>query len=115
MKTIIHLIVSALAIIISAYVLPGVHVDGFMAALITALVLGLVNIFIKPILKVLTFPLTVVTLGLFSLILNALMVLLVDKLVPGFEVDGFLWAFIFAIVLSIVNSIFNRFDGDDTN
>ncbi|CAN5125146.1 phage holin family protein [soil metagenome] len=110
MKTILHWIISALAVIVASYILPGVHVTGFVAALILALVLGLINAVIRPILKLLTLPLNILTLGLFGLVINALMVMLADKIVPGFAVDGFLWAFIFAIVLAIVSSIFHMFE-----
>ena len=113
MKTILHWIISALAVIVTAYILPGVHVAGFTAALIAALVLGFVNAFVKPILKVVTFPLSVLTLGIFSLILNVLLVMLVAKIVPGFTIDGFWWAALFAIVLSIISSIFHTFDRKD--
>ena len=110
MKTILHFIISALAIIVTAYILPGVHVTGFIAAFIAALVLGFINAVIKPILKVLTFPLTVLTLGIFSLVLNVLLVMLAAKIVPGFTIDGFWWAALFAIVLSIISSLFHLFD-----
>lgn len=102
-----RLIVSGLAVFITCYLLPGADVDGFVTALIVAVVLGLVNIFIKPILLVLTLPITLVTLGLFTLVINALMVLLVDYLVPGFNVTSFWWALAFAFVLSIINWFLN--------
>jgi len=110
MKTIIHWLLSALAVIVTAYILPGVHVTGFIAAFVAAIVLGAFNTFLKPVLKVLTLPLTILTLGLFSLVLNALLVLLATKIVPGFTIDGFWWAVLFAIVLSIVSSLFHLFD-----
>lgn len=98
-------IVYAVAIAISAYLLPGIHVDGPLAVLITALVLGIINAVLKPILQLLTLPLTILTLGLFSLVINALMVLLAAAIVPGFNVDGFWWALIFAIVLSLISGV----------
>lgn len=101
---IVNLIVNALAVIISAYILPGVKVDGFVTALIVAVVLGAVNMFIKPILLFLTLPLNVLTLGFFTFVINATLVLLVSSLVPGFKVEGFLYALIFSLVLSIVSS-----------
>ena len=113
MNTIIHWVVSALAVIVAAYVLPGVHVTGFVAALIAALVLGLINAFVKPVLKVLTLPLNILTLGLFSLVLNALLVMLAAKIVPGFTIDGFLWAAIFAVVLAIVSSVLHMLGTHD--
>jgi putative membrane protein len=103
----VNLIISTLAVLISAYILPGVKVDGFLTAIVVAVVLGIVNIFIKPILLLLTFPLTILSLGLFYFVINALMVLLVSMIVPGFKVSGFFWALIFSLVLSIVSSFLN--------
>ncbi|MDQ3089814.1 MAG: phage holin family protein [bacterium] len=110
MNILIRLIVSAAAVVASSYLLPGVQVDGWKAALIVALVLGLINAIIKPIITILTLPITILTLGLFALVINALLVLLADAIVPGFNVDGFLWAFIFGLVLSVVNFLVKRFD-----
>jgi putative membrane protein len=104
MHIILNLLINAVAIIVAAYLLPGVHVVDFTAALIAAIVLALVNAFLKPILVILTLPLTLLTFGLFILILNVLLVLLVSAIVPGFEVDGFLWAILFSIVLWVVNT-----------
>lgn len=100
----VNLIVSALAVIISAYILPGVKVDGFATAVVVAVVLGVVNMFIKPILILLTLPLTILSLGLFTFVINAVLVLLVSNLVPGFKVEGFLSALLFSLVLSIVGA-----------
>lgn len=103
MAFIINWLVSTLAVIISAYLLPGVSVSGFFAALVTALVLGFVNAVIRPILLVLTLPLTVLTLGLFALVINALLVMLTSAIVPGFDVRNFWWALLFGVVLSLIN------------
>ncbi len=103
MGFLINWIVSGLAIVITAYLLPGVRLSGFFAALVTALILGLINAFIKPVLSLLTLPLTVMSLGLFALVLNALLIMLTSKIVPGFQVQGFWWALAFSLVLSIVN------------
>ena len=103
----VNLIVSTLAVLISAYILPGVKVDGFLTAIVVAVVLGAANVFIRPILILFTLPLTILTLGLFTFVINALLVLLVSSLVPGFKVSGFLWALIFSLVLSIVGSFLN--------
>ncbi len=108
MSILINWLVSGLAILVSAYILPGVHVSSLSAALVTAVVLGVVNAFIKPILVVLTLPISILTLGLFTLVINALLILLTSKLVPGFQVDGFLWALIFSIVLSLINSFLHK-------
>lgn len=97
---------SALAVMISAYVLPGVHVNEFTDALIVAAVLALLNAILKPLLIVLTIPITVFTLGLFLLVINAIIIIVADKLIGGFSVDGFWWAVLFSIILSIVTSIF---------
>ncbi len=113
MKILIHWLVSALAILITAYVLPGVHVTGFAAALILALVLGIINAFLRPILVILTLPITILTLGLFVLVINALLVMLAASVVPGFTVDGFWWALIFALVLTIVSSVLHSVEKED--
>lgn len=104
MSIIINWLVSALAILVSSYVLPGVHIASFTTALVVAVVLGIINAVIKPILIILTLPINILTLGLFTLVINALIILLATNLVPGFKVDGFLWALTFSIVLSLVNS-----------
>ena len=104
LKVLINWIVSALVILVVAYFLPGVHVSGFVAALTVALVLGLINAIIKPIFVMLTLPLTVVTLGLFVFVINALLVMLASAIVPGFVVYGFFWALVFSLVLSISNA-----------
>lgn len=105
MGILINWLISALVIIIAAYVLPGVHVAGFMAALWVALVLGILNALLKPILILLTLPINILTLGLFTLVINALLIVLVTKLVPGFRVDGFGWALLFSLVVSLINMI----------
>lgn len=108
MNILISWIVSALAILASAYVLPGIKVDGFVAALTIAVVMGLVNAVIKPILIVLTLPINILTLGLLTLVINALLILLVAKIVPGFAVAGFWWAVAFSIVLSLVGAVLQK-------
>ncbi len=100
-----HWFVSALAIMISAYLIPGVHVT-IIGALVLAVVWGLINVFIKPVISILTFPVTIITLGLFSLVVNALLIILSAKIVPGFSVDTFWSAFFFAIILSLVTALF---------
>ena len=103
MKTIIHFLVSTLAIIITAYILPGVHVSGLLAAFVLAVVLGIINTVLRPILIFLTLPLTIVTLGISVLFINALLVLLASYIVPGFSVASFWSAFLFGIVLAIIS------------
>lgn len=108
MAILINWLLSALAIIAAAYILPGVHVQDFLTALVLAIVLGIINAILKPILVMLTLPITLVTLGLFTLVINALLVLLATLIVPGFQVDNFLWALLFSIVLSLVNAVLQQ-------
>ena len=96
-------LVSALAIGITAYLLPGVRLSGFLAALITAVVLGLFNAIIKPLLLLLTLPINILTLGLFTLVINAVLIMLTSAVVPGFSVSGFWQALLFSLVLVLVN------------
>lgn len=107
MRIILNLVISAIAVLASAYLIPGVVVSGFGTALLVAIVLGLVNAFVGPIITVLTLPLNIVTLGLFSFVISALLVLLTTAIVPGFKVDGLLNALLFAIVLSVVTTVIN--------
>lgn len=104
MKIILNLLLSTLAVFVSAYILPGVKVDTFATAFIVAIVLGAINAFLRPILILLTLPINVLTLGLFTFVINALLILLVAQIVPGFRVNGFLWALLFSLVLSLINS-----------
>ncbi|WP_066457423.1 phage holin family protein [Castellaniella caeni] len=97
-------ILNAVALLVVAYLLPGITVASFGSALIAALVLGLLNAIVKPLLVLLTLPLTVVTLGLFLLVLNALVFWFAGSILKGFQVDGFWWAVIGAIVYSIVST-----------
>lgn len=108
MRILINWLVTTAAILISAYILPGVAVRSLVAAIVTALVLGLINAILRPVLIVLTFPLTIVTLGLFIFVLNALLVLLTSAIVPGFEVRNFWWALVFSLVFSIVSFVLHR-------
>ena len=100
-------LIYTLAITITAYFLPGVQVSGLKAALIAAVVLGLVNVVLRPLLVLFTLPLTILTLGLFVLVINAGLVLLAGKIVPGFEVNGFWWALVFSLIVTVVNGILN--------
>ena len=105
MGFIIKLLLTGVAVVIASYILPGVHIDTFLTALILAVVLALLNAVVRPILVILTIPVTILTLGLFLLVINALIILLADYLIAGFSVDGFLWALIFSLVLSVLNAI----------
>lgn len=108
MGIIISLAINAIAVFAAAKIIPGVVVADLYSALITAIVLGLVNTFIKPVLLLFTLPITILTLGLFSLVINALMILLVDYFVVGFEVGGFIAALIFSLILSLISSVLNK-------
>jgi putative membrane protein len=99
----INWLLSALSLVIVANVIPGFQVSGILAALIAAVVIGLVNSTLGVVLKIVTFPLTILTLGIFWLVINALMLKVAAALVPGFRIQGFLPAFLGSIVLTLVN------------
>ncbi|MGN7719654.1 phage holin family protein [Chitinophaga sp. 22620] len=105
MGILIRILVTALAALLTAYILPGVKLQDFTTALILAIVLGLLNLLVKPVLVILTLPVTIFTLGLFLLVINALIVMWASSLVKGFKVDNFWWALIFSVVLSIISGI----------
>ncbi len=105
----IRWIVITTAILLAAVILPGIHVESLAAALAAAAILGIINTFMRPVLLILTLPLTVLTLGLFAFIINALMLLLTAAFVPGFKIDGFGWAFLGALIISVISWIANRF------
>ncbi|KAF2511905.1 phage holin family protein [Flavobacterium foetidum] len=113
MKILLRLLVTAALVLLLSILLTGVHVASFGTAVIVAVVLGLLNLFIKPILVVLTLPVTVITLGLFLLVINAIMIIFCTKIVGGFAVDSFLTALIFSVILSILQSITYKILGDD--
>lgn len=110
MEIIIRLVLNTLVVLAVAYILPGVSVDGYMAAFVAALVLAVVNAVIKPILVILTLPIEIITLGLFTLVINAALIMLAAYIVPGFEIDGFWTAFIFGLIFSLVNIAFHRWE-----
>lgn len=104
----VKILLGGIAVLIAEFMLPGIHVDTFFTGFILAAVIILINITLKPLLIVLTLPITVLTLGLFLIVINALMIMLADRIIPGFQVDGFWWAMLFAILLSIINSLFGN-------
>ena len=104
MKIFLKLILTALAVIVLANLLPGVTVDGYGTALIVAVVIAILNMFVRPLLIFFTLPATIVTFGLFLFVINAAIILLADNLVSGFAVSGFLVALIFSILLSVFRS-----------
>lgn len=102
-----HWLVGTLCIIITAYLLPGVEVT-LIGALVLAVVLALINIFIKPLIFILTLPINILTLGLFSLVINAVLVMVAAEIVPGFSIASFWSAFFFSIILSLITTLFGR-------
>jgi len=108
MNILLNWLVTTVAVIAAAYLLPGVTISGFWAALIVALVLGILNVFVKPVLLLLTLPINILTLGLFTLVINALIILMASALVPGFKVAGFWNAMLFGIVLAIITYLIHR-------
>jgi putative membrane protein len=98
-------VATAVAVLLAAYILKGVHVDDTLTALMVAVVLGLLNSFVKPILILLTIPITLITLGLFLLVINILIVKWVADIVPGFTIDGWVSALFFSLLVSFVSSI----------
>lgn len=106
MRMILKLLLTALAVVILAYILPGVAVASYWSAVWVAIALGLIRVIIKPIMVILTLPITIVTLGLFLLVINAAVVLLADYFVSGFDVSGFWYALLFSLLLSVLESVF---------
>lgn len=105
MNLIINLLITAISAYLLEQVLPGIHIEGFSTAIILAIVLGVLNIFVRPILRIFGLPLTILTLGFFSLVINAVVFLIADYFIDGMKIDGFWWAFLFSILLSIVTSV----------
>lgn len=107
MEILAKLIVNGLAVLITSYLLSGVRVVNFLTAVVVALVLGIINAIIKPILVILTLPINILTLGIFTFIINGIMILIVSAVVPGFTVRNLGWAILFSLTLSIVNFFLN--------
>ncbi|MBC7913396.1 MAG: phage holin family protein [Pyrinomonadaceae bacterium] len=112
MKLIIEILLMGVAVAVAAYLLPGVTVDGFFSALIAGVLIALANATIGTILRLLTFPVNILTLGIMSFIITVLMVLLVDSLMGGFNTSGFFSAMLFAIVLALIKMVFGAFNRD---
>jgi putative membrane protein len=113
MSGIVRFLLSGLAVLLTAYLLPGVDVEHFGYALLVAAALSLANVLVKPIFVILTIPITIITFGLFLLVINAFIILLVDYFVPGFAVRDFWWALAFSLILSVFNSLFSDISRDD--
>jgi putative membrane protein len=105
MSFIFKLLLTAVAVIFCARLIPGVQVNGFFTAVVVAIALALLNTFLKPILVFLTFPITIITLGLFYLVINVIIIYIAARLIDGFSVSGFLPALLFSFGISIVSSI----------
>ena len=111
MRWIINLLIIAAAVFaLSKLLTPHIFVDTFTTAIIFSIVLALLNIFVKPLIIILTLPLTIITLGLFLLVINVIIILLADKFVSGIKIDGFLWAFIFGTLLTLISTVVNKLE-----
>ena len=108
-RFLVHWFLMAVALGVTAWILPGVSIASFTALAVAALVLGFLNAVLKPLLVLLTLPITIVTLGIFYLVLNAILFALASVLVPGFVVDGFGWAFLGALVMSVLSTFLGSF------
>jgi putative membrane protein len=109
MRWIINLLITAIVVYVLSKVLaPHVAINSFTTAIIFAIVLAVLNAIVKPLLILLTLPLTIITLGLFLLVVNVLIIILADKFVSGIKIDGFLWAFIFGLLLSVVSAVLQK-------
>ena len=115
MNFILRIIISAVVAFGLSYILKGIHINEFTTALILALVLAVFNAILKPILIILTLPITILTFGLFLFVINAIIILLAAKFVDGFRVDGFWWALLFSLLLSVLTSILYRREGEERN
>jgi putative membrane protein len=111
MRIIIKWLVMTASVLIAAYFIPGVRVASFFSALWVALFLGIVNLFLKPVLVLITLPINILTLGLFTFVINAALILLASYFITGFQVAGFWWALIYGIVLSVVHYLLNLIVG----
>lgn len=111
LKLLFRFLINGLSVLVSGYLLPGVFIDNYWTALLTAFVLGLLNLLVKPLLVFLSLPITLLTFGLFILVIDATVILLAAALVPGFAVDSFLSALLFALVLAVLTYLFNALLG----
>lgn len=111
MNFLIKILLSSIAVIIASYLLPGVHTNDFFTAIIIAVLLSLLNATVKPLLIILTIPITVISLGFFLLVINAIIILIAGSLVSGFVVDGFWWALFFSLLLSLINALLTDLSG----
>ncbi len=103
MPILLAILINTLAVWVTGYILPGIHMHSFWTSLVVAVVLGVVNAILRPIIFILTLPINILTLGLFSFVIMGLLVYLVSAIVPGFTVDNFGWAILFALIVSLIN------------
>ena len=109
MKIITKVLIAALALLLTAYLVPGIEVSGVYTAIIAAIILGVLNLFVRPILVILTLPVTILTLGLFVFVINAVLFLFVASFVDGFKVDGFWVALLGSLIVSVISTLGNKF------
>lgn len=112
MNFIIRIIITAVVAYALASFLPGIHIDTFWTAIVCALVLAVLNAIVKPVLVILTLPITVVTFGLFLFVINALIILMAGRFIDGFSVNGFWWALLFSLLLSVITSLLFKDTGN---
>lgn len=110
MKVLINILLVAVAVAVADYLVPGVALNSFMTAIVVGLVMGLINALIRPIILVLTLPINLVTFGLFTFVINALLIMLAGWIVPGFTVSGFWSALLFSIIVSLIRMLFNKLE-----
>lgn len=108
MKMVSFLFINSLAVLLACYLVPGATVDSIWIALVVAIILALINTFVKPILVILTLPITIITLGLFYFILNTLIILFIDWIIPGFHINTFWSALFFSLIISFVSWVINK-------
>jgi putative membrane protein len=113
MNFIMRIIVTSIVAFGLSYILSGVHFDSFTSAIVLAIVLAILNAIVKPILFIITLPITIITLGLFSLVVNAVIIIMADYLIEDFYVDGFWWSLLFSLLLSIVTSVLYKEKSDE--
>ena len=111
MKILLKWLLSAMAIILTAYLLPGVMVASIISAIWLAALLAIINVLIRPLFVLLTLPINIITLGLFTFVINALLILLAESIIKGFDVAGFWWAMLFSVVLSLVSYVLHKLFG----
>jgi putative membrane protein len=109
MKLLLRLVISTLAVLVAANLVPGVEVNGTVTAIVVAIVLGILNAFLKPVLQILALPITIITLGLFYFVVNVFIIYLASYMVDGFFIDGFISALLFGLVVSVVSAILGMF------